>query len=146
VDSCAPSTHTAEGYQGARWTPLALQDAALRSPDLPTRRRIGKALAELDEALRSLMDLAFGPPRLCNDGSRPGEPASSARHWLTEAESALDLAATALIRAGELGPNWCQEFDGVPRALRSKLAMLLVMANGATPAERPAAAIPGRQP
>jgi hypothetical protein len=46
------------------------------------------------------------------------------RHWLGQAESALDLATAAMTRVGELDPGWRHEFQSDVGVLRSKLDTL----------------------
>jgi len=101
------------------------------------RRRIGKALDDLDQVVREFRDNAFGP------GPHPKGHASSGRrtsvqdgqeervpHWLSEAEDGLDAATTAVLRIGELDDEWRAEFARDLDVLRDKLAILGTLMNG----------------
>jgi hypothetical protein len=109
---------------------LTLEDAAAIAVDPLVRRRIAKALGELDEALGALADLAFGVNRFREDHSRAGEPVPTVGDWLAEGESALDLATAAMTRAGELEGDWREQSPDAAGAFRSKLDMLAGVVNG----------------
>jgi hypothetical protein len=102
---------------------LAMEDAAAVAGDPLVRRRIENAISALDDVIRLVRGASFG--------AGPGRPAPAGRqrdkrvrYWLGESESALDVATTALSRAGELEQDWPSKFGSDVGVLRSKLALL----------------------
>jgi hypothetical protein len=107
---------------------LALEDAAAVAADPFVRCRIEKAIGALDDVIRVVRGAAFGtehgdefPGQLTLAG---GEHDGRVQYWLGEGESALDVATTALSRAGELEQGWPDRFGSDAGVLRGKLAIL----------------------
>ena len=107
---------------------LALEDAAAVAVDPLVRRRIGQAVSALDDVIQIVRGAAFGTGR---GGGLPGQLTVAGRqddgrvrYWLGEGESALDVATTALSRAGELDRDWLSRFATDIGVLRGKLAIL----------------------
>lgn len=94
---------------------VALQDTAAIAADPLVRRKIENVLDDLDQAVKIACDYLFGvDPAPAGDS-----PDGKAQYWLRHSELALDLAAAALSRAGEVEGDWGQD-----AVLRSKLAMM----------------------
>ena len=123
-----PSTVGVEVAEGIFTAGLALEDAAAVAADPLVRGRIEKAISALDDVIRVVRGAAFGTE---DDGGFPGqltvaghEHDGRVRYWLGEGESALDVATTALSRAGELEQGWPDRFGSDAGVLRGKLAIL----------------------
>jgi two-component system, NarL family, sensor histidine kinase DevS len=96
---------------------LTLQDTAAVAADPRVRGKIEEALDDLEQVIADVRGHLFGlRPALSWDS-----PDGKAGYWLRQSELALDLAATALLRAAEVDGDWDQD---VAATLRSKLDML----------------------
>ena len=116
---------------------LALQDTVAITADPLVRRRIGKALDDLDQVVREFRDNAFGPGPHPKGHASPGRrtPVQDGQEervprWLSEAEDGLDAATTAMLRIRELDDEWRAEFARDLDVLRDKLAILGTLLNG----------------
>jgi hypothetical protein len=125
------STVGIEAAEGLFTAGLALQDAAAVAVDPLVHGRIEEAVSALDDVIRIVRDAAFGTEHDQRGGGFPGQLTVAGRqhdglvrYWLGEGESALDVAITALSRAGELEHDWSNKFGSDASVLRSKLALL----------------------
>ena len=116
---------------------LALQDTVAITVDPLVRRRLDKALDDLDQVVREFRDNAFGlgpqPKGHASPGRRtPVQDGQEERvpHWLSEAEDGLDAATTAMLRIRERDDKWRTEFAPDLDVLRDKLAILGTLMNG----------------
>jgi hypothetical protein len=95
----------------------ALQETAAIAVDPLVHRKIEKVADDLEQVIADVRDHLFGRKPVLSWDSPDGK----ADYWLRQSELALDLAATALLRAAEVDGDWDQS---AAATLRGKLDML----------------------